>query len=150
MNPYLSIDPGNDTGWALWDPASKLMVDCGIGAPLHFDKPSLVVIEKPQVYPNRVQKKRVDPNDLITLAIGVGRYAQRFESEGATVTLVLPRIWKGQLPKEVHHRRIKKDLSPIESSRYDFAAKRYCATVLHNMLDAIGLGQWAFSEGPWR
>ncbi len=67
---WTSIDPGC-TGVAVW--FGQSLMSCGV-----VDDPEAVVvhgnlvIEKPQIY--RASKSKADPNDLITLAIQVGRY----------------------------------------------------------------------------
>ena len=98
---YLAIDPGIDTGTATFAKDGSLLA-CSVGSPPRCS--GLVVIEKPQVYPSRFSKG--NPNDLITLAIQVGRYVERFEAQGAKVSLTLPHEWKGTIPKDIHHRRI--------------------------------------------
>jgi hypothetical protein len=90
-----------------------------------------LVIEKPQVY----QSMKVDPGDLIDLAIVVGRI---IGLSGREVTLYKPSQWKGQTPKAIHHERIKKLLSADELSRVVLPKAK--KTLGHNVWDAIGLG----------
>lgn len=97
-----------------------------------------VVIEKPQVY--RAAQSKGDPNDLITLAIRVGWYQEYFESRGVSVYLVTPAMWKGQVPKPVHHRRIANKLSPQEHLVVSEGMIGVPVTKQHNVMDAVGLG----------
>lgn len=131
----LAIDPGRDTGWAIYEKGT--LEGCGLGLPpMRYYRQ--VVIERPQVYGSGTA--RVDPNDLITLAIRVGRHVERFESKAIHVSLVLPREWKGQVPKPIHHKRILAKLTVAERS---VVMQGYVpASKLHNMLDAIGIGLW--------
>jgi hypothetical protein len=134
----LAIDPGKDTGWATF--IGGALVSCGLGFPNHnIDR---AVIEKPQVYRRALSKG--DPNDLITLAVQVGRYAERLEHGGARVDLVTPAEWKGQVPKDVHHQRIRKELTGRESDAVDLAGAP--SRKLHNVLDAVGLGLWLLKK----
>ena len=91
------------------------------------------VIERPQVYVRG--KSKGDPNDLITIALVAGMVAgatsQSFE-------YVLPREWKGQVPKAVHSLRIEKKLSQKEIERIE----KCPASIRHNAIDAIGIGLW--------
>jgi hypothetical protein len=135
----LAIDPGTSTGWALFDShgiAGKgELVACGGGCPL-FDV-RRVVIELPQSYPSHP----VPPNDLITLAFLAGRYAGRVP-EGTEVQTVFPHEWKGNLPKDVCAARVRARLSKEE-----LALVKACDVPekqKHNVLDAIGIGLFAF------
>jgi hypothetical protein len=133
----LAIDPGLHTGWARFDGCS--LVACGSGEP-PFLGARRVVIELPQIYPSNP----VPPNDLVTLAFLAGRYAEaaREAAVGAEVFTVLPHAWKGDLPKKVCADRVRSRLSPGES-----LVLEQCGVPkgqLHNVLDAIGIGQFAF------
>lgn len=100
------------------------------------------VIEIPQVYPGQQQKG--DQNDLILLAVMVGKFAERAKEQRFGVALVKPREWKGQLPKDVCWRRVRETLTPLEFSRIPELSKSRA----HNMHDAIGLGTWF--QKRWR
>lgn len=145
---YLAIDPGIDTGWALFSSTSDL-VSCGMSDPRTTVPVTLgaVIIEKPVIYASRFMKG--DPNLILTLAIGVGRYLEYFESRGAKVSLVTPGAWKGQLPKHITHSRAYAALSDNGRSVVDTAGKYVCASKRHNMLDAVALGVEAFRKRLW-
>lgn len=52
------------------------------------------------------------------------------------VKTIIPRGWKGQLPKDVMRRRFIKDLPNLDIEHMD-----------HNVLDAIGIGRWFIQKG---
>lgn len=145
----LAIDPGLATGWALLDADGKLL-DAGLGDPISR-RGVRVIIEKPQIYRGRASKG--DPNDLITLAIQVGRYTERFLAHGCEVEHVLPHDWKGSIVPDVCLRRIYASLSQLERNTADpvlapLARKPLSEETLeegkrHNVLDAIGIGKWS-------
>ena len=154
MGYVLAIDPGRDQGWSVYHvtmalgPSGKptfsgsTLVNCGLGdvPPQALpESPLGVVIEKPEVYADRAMWKG-DPNNLVTLGIRVGRALERY-GEGKT-TLVLPKTWKGQVPKEVHHARAKTKLTEIELARLARCVGRVAVSKQHNVLDAVALGLW--------
>lgn len=95
-------------------------------------------IEVPQVYQQRAWKG--DPNDLIAVAVTVGRIAAEVGA-GGEVHFARPHEWKGSVPKDVMVKRIESKLLTCEAEILHAAkiprAKR------HNAIDAIGLGLWA-------
>lgn len=139
----LAIDPGIDTGWALINEEGLLYL-AGLGPPGWWGTATFCVIEKPQVYRGRASKG--DPNDLITLAITVGRYVEQ-ASGRVPVHLVLPTTWKGQIKKEIHHPRILGALSQAERDLLHSTTKHLAKGKLHNVYDAVGLGKWAHAQG---
>lgn len=149
----VAIDPGKATGFAVFSaPVLERATVCTEeqclllienAAPVRQGKPAGdCLIEVPQVYPGQQQKG--DQNDLIRLAVMVGRYADRATACGFRVTLYKPREWKGQLPKDVCWRRVRETLSPFELGNMDKLPKSRA----HNMHDAIGLGTWF--QKRWR
>ncbi len=133
MKTLLAIDPGvNVLGVALF--VNGELWDCGlfpVDSPLrHADT---IVIELPQIY--RATRSKAPPEDILQLAFTVGKLAERF---GQSVVLVRPREWKGTIPKEKHHPRILDKLSDAERARIPKLSK----SLLHNVIDAIGLGQY--------
>jgi len=137
----VAIDPGVSTGWARF--VDKWLSSCGLGDPPidheNMAMPTDVIIEVPQVYRGHLQKG--DPNDLITLAVQVGRYAQR--SKGL-VRLVKPAEWKGQVLKEIHGARVLEVLDDAERGIVALGARP--KSKAHNVLDAVGLGLWALGR----
>lgn len=127
----LGIDPGlNACGVAIYDTETKTVESvftvrtkitlstlalrvlsvCGeISYLTGSETLDLVVIEKPQVYQGALQKG--DPNDLIDLTVLVGALVQG--SRRSEILLTTPRQWKGQVPKNIHHKRIRKRLPDL-------------------------------------
>jgi len=94
------------------------------------EKPSRVVCEVPTVYATRGQRGR--QSDIIALAYSAGVMVRAIDC--ADVRLVEPREWKGQVPKNVHHARVRATLTPEECLLFD--------TLDHNGKDAVALGLW--------
>ncbi len=131
-----AIDPGNHTGWARF--ADGRLEACGLATePTGVPMAGHVVIEKPQVY--QLRKSKGDPNDLIDLAVLVGRLVQR-APEPDRVSLPTPATWKGQVPKHIHASRILSKLDAYELAVFN--AVRCATSAKHNVVDAIGLGLW--------
>jgi hypothetical protein len=161
----LSIDPGTDTGWALWR-AGRLAA-CGFGCPrlhpLHIVQPRLpdldaihdVWIEDQEIYP----RSPVPPSDVLTLAKLAHSERGRYEAVGCTVHMVLPRAWKGMTPctcsaKQgwdprccTHHSRVWAKLNAHEQIVADQAIVGMAPSKRHNVLDAVGIGQWVVGKG---
>lgn len=138
----LAIDPGISTGWACYGPEG--LVACGApDLPASGVRPDVVIIEKPQAY----RGSPVDPNNLITLAVRVGEYAERYRAAGAQVVLVLPREWKDQVTKVAHHPRIWAALSAREQDIVRQAGTGLGKKAVADLMDAVGLGQWATKKG---
>lgn len=134
---WTSIDPGC-TGVAYWN--GRELVSCGVVEDV--DAVSVqghLVIEKPQIYRSSKNKKRVDPNDLITLAIQVGRYIERARHCGGS-TVVTPAQWKGQVAKEILVPRILGFLNEGERAIATRASLGIARGKVHNMVEAIGIG----------
>lgn len=138
----LSVDVGKHLGWARF--RRGFLFGCGVipnesNADLGPELPLVdagceVVIEKPQVY---VQHE-VDPNDLVDLAVQAGFVGGWYGS--SNTTWVLPRQWKGQVPKSVTQARVLKELSQGERDVVEAAVVK--RSVRHNLFDAIGIGLW--------
>lgn len=128
----LAIDPGADTGWALY--RSGLLEQCGLGEPPPFEVDELIV-EKPMIYPGGKSR----PNDIITLAIRAGEMRGRWPNRPCTY--VLPRVWKGgSISKPVSHARIWARLNQQEAGIASLVIERMAAGKRHNVLDALGIG----------
>lgn len=136
----LAFDPGKDhVGWAFFDKFG--LMHCGFTdfskgqdlqhllglAPMH------VIVEVPQIYPGRSSKG--DPNDLISVAVTVGRIVQLF---GSQVETVRPRTWKGTVDPDVMLDRIISRLMSSELVAY--RATKVISSRLHNVIDAVGIG----------
>jgi len=138
----LSIDPGTKAiGWAYW--VNGKLSDCGIARGKNWiesveDLPrievSRLVVEDQQIY----KSSPVDAHDLLAVARVVGAVVVLYDA--ASVKLVRPSEWKGQVPKVVCNRRTIERLS--EAERDILTRKPYGKTLLHNLLDAVGIGLW--------
>src|SRR3972149_4885609 len=93
-----------------------------------------MIIERPTGY----GKGKSDPDDLIRGALVAGAASMCCWEEGE-LRFVEPRTWKGQVPKEIHHRRVVAALSAAELARI---AEIQPKSLQHNVLDAVGLGLW--------
>jgi hypothetical protein len=160
----LSIDPGLDTGWALWR-AGRLAA-CGFGCPrvhpLHVVQPRTadtdaihdVWIEDQEIYP----RSPVPPNDVLALARLAHFERGLYTAVGCAVHMVLPRAWKGMTPCTcsarnpdpaacTHHSRVWGKLSVHEQDLAAEALRGMAPSKRHNVLDAVGIGQWAIGKG---
>lgn len=162
----LAIDPGSTcAGWSTWratgatvgKPLDFALDACGLlrytsteeavaqARRLHADHGVLVgrvVVELPQVYSQRHWKG--DPNDLILVAATAGVIVGALGLK--PVSWVKPHAWKGTVPKNVHNARV---LDALKDRREIFDAVRASvpSSLLHNVIDAIGLGAWASRKG---
>lgn len=94
----------------------------------------VVVIEKPQAYAGHTAKN----NAIIDVAIGAGFALGVFFTKCYNYQLVLPREWKGQVPKAIHQKRIMAKLSQEELALLEGFNKGE----LKDIIDAIGIGLW--------
>jgi len=148
----ITIDPGvHEAGVAIWRPEgvlfeaylvrvrkdqSWLWMVCRIREELHGIAITEIVIERPQIYVH--SRSKGDPNDLITLALMAGATVGALTRDlSVTVTEYLPAQWKGQVPKQVMTKRIKRALTDEEHTRVTLPKARGLA---HNVWDAIGIG----------
>jgi len=114
-----------------------------------MDSSREIVIEMPQVYTD-TRSWKGDPGDILKLTLTVGALMERFSTlktwrnnSESEITLVRPQKWKGQLPKEVTARRVKKKLDPQEKELVELPDSE---GLDHNVFDAIGIGLWALDR----
>ncbi len=146
MRYLLAVDPGvTCLGWA-WFYNEKL-INCGICRaesleemivyPFPWNSPELAVIERPTVYR---RGGKGDPADLISIAIVAGAAARTAKA----VRFVEPRTWKGSVPKKIHNKRVLDALHDetygSEVDVWNTAAGPEPIYLLHNMIDAVGIG----------
>ena len=146
----LSIDPGTkDMGWALW--TDEKLTDCGIARAkdwittvrmLPDVNPERLYIEDQQIY----RSSNINAHSLIAVARVVGAVVMRFSDSPTLreVHIIKPREWKGQVPKDICNKRTIARLSDAE--RTILTKKSYRKTILHNLLDAVGIGLWALGR----
>lgn len=90
--------------------------------------PKTVVIEFPEVWSaSSVSMAAATTGSLFKLTFLIGRLGGISESQGARVSVVSPRAWKGQMSKEVVGRRVLRALG-----------REYP----DHVLDAVGMGLW--------
>jgi hypothetical protein len=142
-----AIDPGLTSGWAQFT-AKKLS---GAGVFREHDYPAVwhrgyeqtLVIEVPRIYPHR---SKGDPNDIVQLALTVGEIRGHYRPQVTRIVETYPASWKGQVPKEIHHARVLKQLADDETRILAPHARRFSKThphgFDHNLLDAVALGLW--------
>jgi hypothetical protein len=135
----LAIDPGVDSGWAIF--FQGMLVACGLGGapkplPERFD---LLIVEHPVVYPGGRTK---DPNAIVKLAINAGMWMGRYESRASNTQFIFPRDWKGTIDGDLCNRRTWAKLDDGERQVLDDAVRtqKIPAKKRHNVLDAIGIG----------
>lgn len=144
----LAIDPGADTGWALF--VGSTLREAGLCKPdgpspfwdvIGIPDPDLIVLELPQVYGPRQSKGPA--GDLVTLAYRAGLVVGMARAEwgdNIPVEAVTPFEWKRNLPKEATEARARKALREEEmgcTCLEDVAPSKQ-----HNVWDAIALGLW--------
>lgn len=137
----VALDPGDATGWAFFEEGLLVAAGCSKPDDICDDVPrgalraDIVVIELPQNWPGKTPI-----TSIITLAVRVGTFKERWERYGASVELVWPTTWKGSVPKKIHNDRVLEALSAAERK---LLPKRPRAKDFdHNMLDAVGIGLW--------
>lgn len=155
MTHLVSLDPGlRGCGLAYWNKHGALLAALYVRNPrktstgpeawmgyasghIPDTDPEHFISEVPQVY--RAGASKGDPDDLIQLAGVVGVFSALFSA--TTYTGVKPREWKGQVPKDVHHARLVKTLTPEELAMVEASAP---PSLRHNVLDAVGIGRYWF------
>jgi len=136
----LAIDPGTDTGWALFTSERRLLA-CGLGEPTEVESLDEILIECPKLRP-RGEK---NPNAILLVARSAGEWGGRYWGRGL-VTYLLPNDWKGNTPKTISHARIWSKLDAKEQGIVDAAFKAapgrngLAPSKRHNVLDALGIG----------
>lgn len=92
-----------------------------------------IAIESQQIYARDGLKKA---GSLIKLAQYAGAAVGALFCEGCEVTYYLPRVWKGQVPKDVMLPRIQEKLTALELTKVVDLSKTY----EHDIWDAVGIG----------
>lgn len=145
MGLILTIDTGTHSAWTLSEHGR--IKDCGLVLVKH-DRPlqplpevtgALVYIERPVYRPN----EQVDPNNIITLGIKVGRFKETYLVLGNKVIEITPVDWKGSTPKDIQNARDAQALSPEETVIVQRALSRVAASHHHDIWDSVGINVWA-------
>lgn len=135
MLDWVSIDPSTKTpGLAFWRDNSLVYAESMTAVNIidlrSFVPASKVVIEVPQVY-----RTTPNPKSLIDLTFAAGYLAATFGP--GQVVKVLPREWKGQVPKDVMIERIKSKLTEQEMKMVSLPKNKKHAK---DVWDAVGIG----------
>lgn len=145
MGDIITVDPGvHFFAFARFE--NRVLVDCNFLATKNlfsykhfFNFNCDMIIEKPQIYEQRLQKG--DPNDLINLAIFCGKlevFLRLTCRKIKKLDYIYPAAWKGQTPKTIMLRRIQKKLSVYEAALVDYLGLP--KSKKHNVIDAVGIG----------
>lgn len=145
MSTLLAIDPGvHKSGVAFFRGRelewAKYFDSTAVGTLRSFSA-SRVVIEFPRIY--RAAKQKGDQNDLLMLALTVGRFEAWLGGWPTTVDLIYPRDWKGTLDPDAMIERIQERLEPYET---DHVYLPTAASLHHNVWDAVGIGLHALGR----
>ncbi len=149
MSTRLSIDPGVQTGWALWSSDWKLLSHGIIKAPnkvKEFDTRINIIglelraicrnnfvkqvyMEYPAFFGSTAGRMVAGRGDLVKLTYMAGALQGYLNSMGLWVERIEVNRWKGSLPKDVVIKRIQKILPNCKATSHD--------------ADAIGIGLYA-------
>lgn len=134
----VTIDPGAFSGVALFSDGKlvqtrklRVKTDCTMDFTKRISA-DLVICERPQVY--TTAKAKGDPNSVLKIAERAAFLVASLIAPKTQVLWVLPRAWKGNLPKEVCHKRLEKILSEEELKIFSKATM--------DEKDAVGIGLW--------
>lgn len=144
---FLAIDPGAHPGWCVLNTDFTIKA-CGIGeapeGPRLNGAYEYVLCERPTIYPY----SKVDPRNIITLAISAGDLTGLWRRKGSEIRWVEPRTWKGSIDKKSHHAAIIRALSPADQAAVSkCAAKVRSDKYLEDMMDAVGLAMYGKRMG---
>jgi hypothetical protein len=133
VSRLVAIDPDCDLfGWALFD--DGILFNCDVAITPYL--PTFAgfinyVCEIPEDRPGTRYRK----NDIIRLALAAGRIVGARQCK-----FVTPTEWKGQVPKAVHHRRMRGVMSKDELFTLDTALENTKRGAHPEILDAVALG----------
>lgn len=145
----LSIDPGANTGWAIFD--GQALVACGRGSPSSEQLQGVTeaLLEHPVIYPRGGTR---NPNDIVKLAVTTGEIAGILRANRIDVRYVEPRAWKGTIDGDACCRRVWSRLSDVErqgpGAKWRPEERGPVKGGKDHVLDAIGIGLHAV--GRWR
>jgi hypothetical protein len=129
-----------DAGHVLLGPVEKFAANVNEWSSALGGKIDTVLIEQPQAYSGA--KQNANPKDIQDLNIVIGALMATCQKQTGGFLLVPPGTWKGQVPGDIMVERIKSKLSPDEVVIFDQGTTGTRAGLLHNVVDAVGLGLW--------
>lgn len=108
-------------------------------------RPTCIVIEYPEIYVSSRAWKG-NPNNIRDLAAVAFAIATEVDYKyDLYPAMPLPRQWKGQTPKDVHHARLKQGLTKGQWRVVLGALNAVTPSLRHNLWDALGLALWGLS-----
>lgn len=135
----ITIDPGFNTAIAFWENKElkevvlikadkKRDVDKMLKEfrKIDFTGYTMCFIEGVQEYGFGISLTAAVRGDLNKLSMLIGRYTEYLSSIGLQVKILLPRQWKGQLPKQAVAERVKKIIGRTFKTHHEY--------------DAVGIG----------
>lgn len=150
----LAIDPGADTGWAVFDSCRRL-ASCGLydgekntTLPV-IELGTRVLVERSLLRPFGER----NPNSIVKLATSSGEWGGKFMQLGGFVEYLTPNDWKGSTKKVTDHARTWSKLDGKEQGIVDAYFKAahgrdgLALSRRHNVLDAIGIGLFGVGRG---
>ncbi len=129
----LCIDPGwNISGWAVF--VGSCLVGCGCNNNAKIQRMAYdeLVIERPQQYVGRRGLNLNPLRSAVDHFVTVAGFRK--------VTQLSPPSWKGQVPKQIHHVRIRRALVPRELEVVHTGCRGLRTKHRGDVWDAIGLG----------
>lgn len=164
VTSLLAIDPGANTGWAVFDSCRRLTA-CGLyDGEKHVSLPNIepgdrVLVEYPRLRPRGER----NPNSILLVARKAGEWGGVFMQRGGAVEYLLPNDWKGSTSKDIDHRRTFSKLSPEEIRALVVGCTGVAPRLAPvneaiasglsesdrraNILDAIGIGLFGVGRG---
>lgn len=151
----MSLDPGTKrTGWAYWQDdrlvewglitakdisttgwwlRSQLMSHRVMVQAMKFD-PAVVLSEFPQEMNGGRGAVALASGAVRKLAAFVGMVEGRLSTQDIRLEVVEPMTWKGQLPKDITVKRVRRDYPQVPADLYS------------DVYDAIGIGRWRIRQ----
>lgn len=151
---YLAIDPGREFGIAAWNeekiqfcsyvtsPVEALNKDwlywvhcLFLGLLMDRLKPR-VIMEYPTAFISNRGQTAIESGSLVKLSMSAGALACAVCSGASSVEYVKPQQWKGQLPKSVVEKRIKRKLHKVQG----------IDQIKSHAVDAVGIGLYGMGK----
>jgi hypothetical protein len=101
-------------------------------------------VESPVIYPHGKKQRegQIPDNDVVKLARLAGELAGRYRASVDLREYVLPRTWKGTVPKSITERRVLEVLDARETQLLYSTKSARARSLDSNVVDAVGIGLW--------
>lgn len=109
--------------------------------------PDFAVVEGQEIYLGG--KHGATPDSILRLAqvAGAACAAISVAWPGVVVRLPRPKMWKGQVPKNIHQRRILAHYRLPATGPWDIqGGEKITKTTISHVVDAIGLARWGLTN----